>query len=76
VSFRYAGSGGSAEEVEQINQRLVGAMIADGYAVLTSTVLRGQTVLRLCTINPRTTEEEIDETIRRIARLGGQDLLH
>ena len=76
VSFRFVGSGGSAEELEEINQRLVGEMIADGYAVLTSTVLRGQTVLRLCTINPRTTEEEIDETIRRIERLGRRDLLH
>jgi hypothetical protein len=76
VSFRFVGSGGSAEELEGINQRLVGAMIADGYAVLTSTVLRGQTVLRLCTINPRTTAEEIGETIRRIERLGRRDLLH
>jgi len=37
--------------------------------VLTSTVLRGRTVLRLCTVNPRTTEEEIAETVRRLARL-------
>ena len=70
VSCRYAAPGLSAEQLEEINQRLVGAMIADGYAVLTSTVLRGQTVLRLCTINPRTTEEEIAETIRRLARAG------
>jgi len=72
VTFRYAPPGLAAEDAEAINQRLVGAMLADGYAVLTTTVLRGRTVLRLCTINPRTTEEEIAETVRRLARLGEQ----
>ena len=69
VTFRYARPGLAEEQVEAINQQLVGAMLADGYAVLTSTVLRGRTVLRLCTVNPRTTEEEIAETVRRLARL-------
>ncbi|MBM3744329.1 MAG: aminotransferase class I/II-fold pyridoxal phosphate-dependent enzyme [Acidobacteria bacterium] len=70
VSFRYAPPDLAAEEAEAINQRLVGAMLADGYAVVTSTLLRGRTVLRLCTINPRTTDQEIAETVRRLARLG------
>jgi glutamate/tyrosine decarboxylase-like PLP-dependent enzyme len=70
VSFRYAPPGLPAEQAELVNQRLVGAMLEDGYAVLTSTVLRGRTVLRLCTINPRTTEEEIAETVRRLGSLG------
>jgi aromatic-L-amino-acid decarboxylase len=54
---------------ETANQQLVEAMLEDGYALLTSTVLRGRTVLRLCTINPRTTEEEIGETVSRMERL-------
>lgn len=45
------------------------ATVADGYAAPSTTVLRGQTVLRLCTINPRTTFDEIDETIARMERL-------
>jgi glutamate/tyrosine decarboxylase-like PLP-dependent enzyme len=49
---------------------LARAMIADGYAAPSTTVLRGRTVLRLCTINPRTTDAEIDETVARLARLG------
>ena len=49
-----------------INRRLVGDMIADGYAMLSSTTLHGATALRLCTINPRTTEDEIAETVRRL----------
>jgi hypothetical protein len=34
---------------------------------VTSTTLRGRSVLRLCTINPRTTESDIEETIERLA---------
>jgi glutamate/tyrosine decarboxylase-like PLP-dependent enzyme len=44
------------------------AMVRDGYAVPSTTVLRGRTVLRLCTINPRTTFDEIEETILRMER--------
>jgi len=68
VAFRYADAGRTEEELEAINRRLVGDMIADGYAVVSSTVLGGRTALRLCTINPRTTAEEIVETVRRLGR--------
>ena len=34
--------------------------------MVATTVLRGNTVLRLCTINPRTTEEDLDETLARL----------
>jgi aromatic-L-amino-acid/L-tryptophan decarboxylase len=43
--------------------------VLEGYAAPSTTVLRGQTVLRLCTINPRTTFEEIEETIARMERV-------
>lgn len=39
----------------------------DGFAAVTSTTLRGRSVLRLCTINPRTTESDIESTIDRLA---------
>ena len=42
------------------------AMSDGGYAAVTSTVLRGRPALRLCTINPRTTENDIAETLRRL----------
>jgi len=50
---------------------IVDRMLEDGYALLTSTRLRGKECLRLCTINPRTTEEEMRETIRRVALFAG-----
>jgi glutamate/tyrosine decarboxylase-like PLP-dependent enzyme len=43
--------------------------VDDGYAALTSTVLHGRPVLRLCTINPRTTDAEIDATVARLTEL-------
>jgi glutamate/tyrosine decarboxylase-like PLP-dependent enzyme len=48
---------------------LVARMLADGYAAPSTTVLRGRPVLRLCTINPRTTDAEIDETVKRLVAL-------
>lgn len=72
VAFRYVPKGASEEEINDINQRLVRAMIEDGYVFASSTTLRGKTALRLCTINPRSTEEDISSSIARIAELGSK----
>jgi glutamate/tyrosine decarboxylase-like PLP-dependent enzyme len=45
----------------------VAAVAASGYAAVTSTSLRGRPALRLCTINPRTTEPDIEGTLKRLA---------
>lgn len=42
-------------------------LTADGLAAATCTVLHGKVVLRLCTINPRTTTDDIDVTVARLA---------
>ena len=44
-------------------------MARDGFALPSTTVLGGRVVLRLCTINPRTTEEDIERTIERMAEV-------
>ncbi|MBS1886444.1 MAG: aminotransferase class I/II-fold pyridoxal phosphate-dependent enzyme [Actinobacteria bacterium] len=49
------------------HRRRAAALAADGHAVVTSTEVHGRPVLRLCTINPRTTEADIDSTIERLA---------
>jgi glutamate/tyrosine decarboxylase-like PLP-dependent enzyme len=51
---------------------IAAALVEDGYAVVSSTVLDGRSVLRLCTINPRTTEAEIDETIVRLTAIASR----
>jgi len=70
VTFRYVAPGLPPEEIDRLQGRIVEAMLADGYAIATSTVLNGRPVLRFCTINPRTTDEEIRETLRRMAEMG------
>lgn len=50
----------------ELQTKLIDRMMEDGYALLTSTTLRGMTSLRLCTINPRTTEADIVSTVERL----------
>jgi glutamate/tyrosine decarboxylase-like PLP-dependent enzyme len=59
VCFRFGDS-------DDVQTQLVDLMMRDGYALLTSTELRGAASLRLCTINPRTTEQDIVETVKRL----------
>jgi len=66
VTFRRVGLPDEAYE------ETVARMLEEGYAFLTSTVLRGRPVLRLCTINPRTSEADIETTLERLDRVAGQ----
>jgi aromatic-L-amino-acid/L-tryptophan decarboxylase len=59
VCFRFGKS-------DDLQTKLVDELMQDGYALLTSTTLRGAVALRLCTINPRTTEQDIIGTIDRL----------
>jgi glutamate/tyrosine decarboxylase-like PLP-dependent enzyme len=43
------------------------AITDSGYACVSSTMLRDKSVLRLCTINPLTTEDDIVQTVDRLA---------
>ena len=69
VCFRRVPAGVPAAELDRVNDELVAAAIADGYAAPSSTILDGRTVIRLCTINPRTTFADVETTIERIERL-------
>jgi aromatic-L-amino-acid/L-tryptophan decarboxylase len=69
VCFRRVPAGVAAEEVDRVNDELVAAAVADGYAAPSSTVLDGRTAIRLCTINPRTTFGEVETTIERLEQL-------
>lgn len=65
VAFRYRFDSESGAR----HQRLVDATFADGFAGVSSTALGGDAALRLCTINPRTTDLDIRDTIARLERL-------
>ena len=69
VAFGWAPGGVGEEEADAVTHGLAEASLADGFAFLSSTVLRGRPALRLCALNPRTTEADIVETIERLERL-------
>ena len=68
VTFRRA----SLDDAGQT--RLSDALVADGFAAPSTTLVAGRVVLRLCTINPRTTFEDVDATLDRMEALGGDGL--
>jgi glutamate/tyrosine decarboxylase-like PLP-dependent enzyme len=70
ITFRYAPGGVEPQEADGFMQRMVEGLANDGYAYLSTTELRGELVLRLCTINPATTVEDIQGTIARLEELG------
>jgi aromatic-L-amino-acid/L-tryptophan decarboxylase len=45
---------------------IAAAMTADGFAAPSTTEIEGRVVLRLCTINPRTTRDDIEATVERM----------
>lgn len=70
VTFRYVVPGLPEEQIDDINENIIDSIIQDGFAMISSTLLKGHRVLRMCTINPRTSEADIRKTIKLIKRCG------
>lgn len=67
VNFRFVPKGVKSEkELDQLNQRLAREITESGYAQIFTTEIHGKKVLRMCTINPETTKEDICHTISRL----------
>ena len=66
VAFRFAPEDLGPEQQDEVNRGLVAEMIRDGFAMVSSSRLRDRTVLRICSINPRTTEADIEATVERL----------
>jgi glutamate/tyrosine decarboxylase-like PLP-dependent enzyme len=58
----------SVAEANARVERAVERLTADGYAMVTSTQVRGRTVLRFCLIHPDARIDEVRETAERLAR--------
>lgn len=66
VNFRYAPAGTDESERNAWNRRISKEITAGGFAQVFTTELHNKTVLRMCTINPQTTESDILNTIRKL----------
>jgi glutamate/tyrosine decarboxylase-like PLP-dependent enzyme len=58
---------GNLAEANARVERAVERLTADGYAMVTSTQVRGRTVLRFCLIHPDARLDEVRETANRLA---------
>lgn len=69
VNFRYAPEKvGHEIIIDKINQDISREITESGFAQIFTTELRGKKVLRMCTINPETTEKDIYDTLERLKR--------
>ena len=65
INFRYnpIGSQLSEKQLDKLNQYISAKVVASQKALLVTTVLNKQIVLRMCLINPRTTLHDVKETL-------------
>ncbi len=70
ITFRYVVAGFSDKQLDTLNDQIADRITADGFAFVHTTILNGRTVLRLVMINPRTTDKDIVEIVRRLELFG------
>lgn len=70
VTFRFAPQSADVAAIDRLNTSIVQELMQQGTALVGTTVLGGRTVCRLCTINPRTTEEDIRTVLEAMGRAG------
>ena len=72
VCFRYRGGAGAiaGEELDDLNRRVQDEIVNSGFAMMSSTRLRGRLSLRFCVLNVRTTAEDLARVLDRIAAVG------
>ena len=54
------------EDLDFISKELINKITDDGFAMISSTQIEDKVILRMCTINPRTTREDIKRTIEKL----------
>ncbi|MBD8046297.1 pyridoxal phosphate-dependent decarboxylase family protein [Clostridium faecium] len=64
VNFRFAPSGLTEKQIDELNQNISKAIIDNGYAGVFTTELNDKKVLRICALHPDTTESDMRNTIR------------
>lgn len=64
VNFRYAPKGFSQQQCDELNTKISNKVMENGFACVLTTKLKGQTVLRICSIHPETTEDDMSNTLQ------------
>lgn len=72
INFRFnpIGKKLNAKQLDKINQHISHQIIATKEAHLATTILNGQIVLRMCLINPRTTMDDVQQTVEKCEEIG------
>ena len=65
----------SEPKLDELNQAISKQVIESGEAMLVTTVLQGQVVLRMCLINPRTTYQDLTQTLNACDEIAATLLL-
>ena len=66
VCFRYRTPNVDAAAEDRLQTEIAHAAATDGCCFMSTTALRGRTVLRMCTIQPTTTEDDLRVTLDRL----------
>jgi glutamate/tyrosine decarboxylase-like PLP-dependent enzyme len=69
VCFRYRAPHLDESAEDELQTRIAHAAAEDGCCFLSTTALRGRTVLRMCTIQPATTEDDLRVTLDCLGRM-------
>ena len=60
-------------EADELQRRIARRLVADGSASIATTTFGGPSVLRVCTINPRTTGDDVAHTLAALERFGAEE---
>ena len=66
ITFRYAPQGLTAQETDALNGAISARIIAENFAYIVTTTVKGKRVLRMNMINCNTTDEDVIGTVRRL----------
>ena len=71
INFRYnpIDRAFSEKELDALNQSISEAVVASKEALLVTTILQNQIVLRMCLINPRTTLKDVKDTLKQCTKI-------
>ena len=72
INFRYAPCKMTNEDINKLNNNISHLALQENYAGVFTTVLNDKVVLRMCTINPETTKDDIKQTITMLDKFAKQ----